>query len=386
MTVRESATRAGIRLAFAAALVASLASCGPAYAGGGGGTTSGSYTAQCRGDFGASAAAEEFEVLMTSVWEFHQAAEATQNTLLDACVAMGGALEMPAEQLVGVGVEGTREVCGNVRTVLRDEWAAIGADTEYTVQVESSPPRCEARFDAYARCAAECDVEVEPGQLELECRGGEIRGGCTGECTGRCAVAVQAECSGVCEGICEGRCATRGPDGRCQGACDGTCRGSCVTEASASCVGECRGGCSVEWERPYCTGTYEPPEVSADCRAACEASVEATMQCTPGQTDVIVSGGPGAEAEARIARVRAAVQEGLATIQNVNERVRRMQVSGRRIVGSLEDLPETIRTVGIGAAACTAGAISDLQRSLASVSMSVEVSVEVSASFSASAG
>ncbi|MEQ8886925.1 MAG: hypothetical protein RID93_04780 [Sandaracinaceae bacterium] len=370
------------------------ASCGPVARGGGRGTASGggsgsarcAYTAQCRGDFGASAAANEFETFMSATWEFHQAAVETQETLLTACQDMGRALEMPAAALSGSGPEGTREVCTRVAETLRTEWQAVGADTSYTVEIQTTPPRCEARFEAYASCAGRCDVNVQPGELEMRCEGGEIRGQCSGGCTGQCAVEVQAQCSGTCEGICEGECSQRGPNGECAGRCQGTCRGECVTDASASCSGECRGSCSVEWQEPYCTGHYDPPQVNADCRAACEASVEAQMECRPGQAEVIVSGGPGPEAQARLEKVRAAVRAGLASVQLVHERVERMQRSGRVIIDSMQNLPDAIRTVGVSAAACSAGALSDLQQSLASVSVSVEVSVSVSASVNANAG
>jgi len=375
-------------------LVVMSAACGPAArgrgsargGGGGGASAGGAYTAQCRGDFGASAAANEFETFMSATWEFHEAAVETQETLLNACKDMGRALEMPASDLQGSGPEGTRAVCTRVSEALRTEWEAIGADTSYTVEVRTTPPRCEARFSAYADCAARCDVNVTPGELEMRCEGGEIRGQCSGSCEGRCAVDVSAQCSGTCEGICEGQCSQRGPGGECAGRCEGTCRGECVTDASASCQGECRGSCSVEWQEPYCTGHYDPPQVNADCRAACEASIEAQMECRPGQAEVVVDGGPGADAQARVAKVRAAVRAGLASVQLVHERVERMQRSGRVIVDSMQNLPEAIRTVGVSAAACSAGALSDLQQSLASVSMSVEVSVSVSASVNASAG
>lgn len=375
-------------------LLGLLPSCGPIARGGGGGGGGGggnsggegqaAFTSRCRGDFGASAAAAEFEAFMSATYDFHNAAVETQESLLTACQAMGRELEMPAEALAGGGVEGTRTVCTAVAETLRTEWAAIGEGTEYQVEVRSRPPHCEASFEAYADCSARCDIEVTPAQLELNCTGGEIRGQCSAECSGRCAVDVEAECSGTCEGICEGTCTQRGPDGSCAGQCDGTCRGQCVADVNASCTGECRGSCSVEWERPYCTGHYEPGSVNADCRAACEATVDARMECTRGETEVVVSGGPDAEAQARIAKVQAAVRAGLAEIALIRERVQRLRESGRALGNSLDSLPEAIREVGVGAAACSTGAAADIANSLGSISMSFEVSVSVSASVSAS--
>ncbi|MCB9597060.1 MAG: hypothetical protein H6719_30330 [Sandaracinaceae bacterium] len=384
--------RRTMALGAAAILLAlSSASCGPIARGGGsrsggGGGGSAGFSSACRGDFGASAAASEFETFMSATYEFHTAAMDTQRTLLDACQQMGRALEMPAAQLSGEGPEGTRTVCAAVSQTLRTEMAAIREGTQMTAEVRTRPPHCEASLDAYASCAARCDVSVTPGEMEMRCEGGEIRGQCSATCTGHCAVDVQASCSGVCEGICEGNCSARNADGSCAGSCDGTCRGQCVAEANAQCTGECRGGCSVEWQAPRCTGHYRPPEVDANCRAACEAHVDATLECTPGEAELVITGGPDAAAQERIAKVREAVRVGLATVLTVRERVQRLQQSGRQIANSLERLPEAVRTVGATAALCSAGAVSDLTQSLASVSVSVEVSVSVSASVQGSAG
>ncbi|MEZ4336279.1 MAG: hypothetical protein R3B82_06600 [Sandaracinaceae bacterium] len=126
--------------------------------------------------------------------------------------------------------------------------------------------------------------------------------------------------------------------------------------------------------------------MSAECRAACEARVDASMTCEPGQAELAVTGGPDAEALARIERVRSAVRVGLAQLAVIHARTERLVESGRNLVRQLQNLPEAVREVGIAAAACSAGAVADLQESLASVSMTVEVSVTVSASVNASAG
>lgn len=368
-------------------LAALAASCGPLPRGGrtraGGGATLGS---ECRGDFGAGATADRFEAFMRASHEFSQAALSAQSTMLEACQRMGRELDMPAAQLSGSGPEGTRSVCNAVAQYVRSEMQAVRAASETTVELRTQPPRCEARFEAYADCAARCDATVTPGEVELRCEGGELRGGCSGECSGRCAVNVEARCEGRCEGACEGTCSARAADGSCAGQCDGTCRGQCVADVSGQCSGECRGGCSVEWEAPYCTGDYRPPQVSAECRAACDAQVEASMECQPGRAELVVSGGPDAETQARAQKLRDAVASGLAIIMTVRERVQRLQDSGRVVLAQLQQLPDAIRQLGVGAAACSAAAVGALTESLAAVSVTVEVSVSVSASFSASAG
>jgi hypothetical protein len=379
------------RLAFLFVFVAlSLwwASCGPLPRGGRGGGGSAGFTSACRADFGASAAASEFEAFMAATYEFHQAADEAQQSLLVACQTMGQRLEMPAAELQGEGgPEGTRAVCQAVVAKIRSEMDAVRAETANTTfEVRATPPRCEARFDAYASCAAECDVNIQPGQLEIQCEGGEIRGGCSGQCSGSCAVDVNARCTGTCEGSCDGTCSATAADGTCAGRCDGTCSGRCVAEASAQCTGECRGSCSVEWERPYCTTDYEPPQVDAECRAACEARVEASMECTPGSTELVVTNPPSGETLARIERLRAAVAAGLAQVHVVRARMERLRDSGGDVLRHVQRLPNTVQAVGISAAACAAAAGADLTQSMSSASVTLDVSVSVSASFSATAG
>ncbi|MCC6874080.1 MAG: hypothetical protein IT378_07205 [Sandaracinaceae bacterium] len=373
-------------LLIAVALGAASGSCGPGFTsmrGGGGGGGAG-YSAQCRGDFGAGAAASQFESFMAATYEFHEAATSVQTTMLDACVRMGRALEMDASALSGSGPEGTRAVCDAVSSRLRSEMQAVQAASQTTVELRTQPPRCEASFEAYADCAARCEANVDPGSVELTCEGGEIRGTCSGQCSGSCAVDVQAQCTGRCEGVCEGTCSARAADGSCAGTCNGTCRGQCVAQASGGCQGECRGACSVEWQRPYCTGHVRPPQVSAECRASCEARVDAHLECRPGRAELVVTGGPDEATQARAARVRAAIADGLATVLEVRQRVERLRESGQAVIAQMQSLPEAIRSVGISAAACSAGALADLRDSMASVSVTFEVSVSVSASASVS--
>ena len=369
-------------------LISSLAllalSCGPVARGGGRGTT-GAFTSQCRGDFGAGAAASQFEAFMTATYELHQAAAETQDTLRDACVSMAAELGVPVDASAS-GSDGTRAICEQVATTLRSEMQAIREGSNTTVELRTRPPRCEASFDAYAECAARCDVTVQPGQVEMACEGGEIRGTCTAQCTGRCSVDVEASCEGTCEGSCDGTCTATAADGSCAGHCNGTCHGQCVADVNAECGGECRGGCSVEWQRPHCTGRYTPPQVDANCRAACEAHADASLECQPGQAELIVEGGPDEATLERLERVRNAVRVGLGTVATIRERVARLQESARAVQRLLNNLPAAVREIGISAAACSAGALADLGDSVSQISVTLEVSVSVSASLNASGG
>ncbi len=125
--------------------------------------------------------------------------------------------------------------------------------------------------------------------------------------------------------------------------------------------------------------------MNAECRAACDAQVHASMECQPARAELVVTGGPDEETQARAARLRETVAQGLATVLTVRERMRRLRESGRVVLTELQRLPDTVEQVGVGAAACSAGALVGLEQSLSSISVTAEVSVSVSASFTASA-
>lgn len=295
-----------------------------------------------------------------------------------------------------------RTTCMAVRDKVQAEMQAVGEGIE--VNVIATPPHCEVSIDAYAQCVAECDVNVEPGNLDIQCEGGEIVGQCSAECQGSCAVDIQGECSGRCDGTCnagctgscygtcEGNCAAVGDDGQCQGRCDGTCHGTCSAgcqgscegtcwvEGQASCQGECRGGCSVEYERPRCETDYTPPQVDVDCHASCDARFQARAECQPGELDVQVTG----TADERVERLRAAFMH-FRNLAVLRERARRVRDAGEQLVGSARRLRGAAQA-GVEALACVAEAALVIPSAAASVSVSVEVSVSVSASASASAG
>ncbi len=124
-----------------------------------------------------------------------------------------------------------------------------------------------------AKCVAECDAKVEPGQVKLECEGGTLSGKCEGACQGSCQVDGTAKCGGTCSGTCQGEC-TGEIVGKCDGACNGTCDGTC------------EGECSVAFEEPQCDGELKAPEASAECQADCETAMTAKVDCDPGQVRV----------------------------------------------------------------------------------------------------
>ncbi len=350
--------------------------------GGGGGTTS--DMGSCNQDFGDTHAAAKLEEFFAATIAWQDAANGIQRDLTNACQVTGHALGM-SDADMNAGGDDLEHMCATVDARLRSEIAALRDAGHADLQVDSRPPHCEVSVDAYASCMASCEATVDPGQVDIQCDGGELRGQCDAQCTGHCAVQVDAACSGTCEGSCEGTCAARNADGSCNGQCDGTCHGSCVADAQASCQGECRGSCSVQFREPYCTGTIRRPSASARCTGSCNAHVEATARCTPGETHVSMSTGLDADGQARLARVQAAIHDGVSQILTIRTRVQRLQTAGAQIIATAQDVPASAAAEGLHAIACATAAAGALAEASASVSVSVNVSVSMSASVSGSA-
>ncbi|MBC7174517.1 MAG: hypothetical protein H5U40_18880 [Polyangiaceae bacterium] len=296
-----------------------------------------------------------------------------------------------------------RTSCDAVSAKIREEVQSLRAQANLQIQVAATPPRCQVSVDAYAQCAAECEVGVDPGEVNVQCDGGYIAGECSATCQGQCDVGAQARCagscegtcqggcSGVCQGTCDGQCSSRNAQGECNGRCDGTCygscsagcqgscEGSCWVDAHARCEGSCRGGCSVEYQEPYCTGEVRPPSVSAECQASCDARLNAQAQCEPGSVEVLVRGDASVD-RARLDRLRAALQAGWGDVQLVRARLAYLGESGRGLVDATANLRGVGRELGVGAVACITEAASIIPQATASVSVSVEVSASVSGS------
>ncbi|HFE45112.1 MAG TPA: hypothetical protein ENJ18_06400 [Nannocystis exedens] len=208
--------------------------------------------------------------------------------------------------------------------------AKLNAAISGGLKITAKPAQCSASVDIAASAAAECDVEVDPGEVDVRCEGsctidasaqadcaatGNLRCEgtapnleCSGTCTGDCNLQVAGTCEGTCNGTCDGTCSVENGNGDCAGACDGMCQGTCELTAGGSCEGQCEGTC--EWDPGMaecdaglearceaaaeanvaceggCKGTVEPPEVSAECSATVEAKAEASIECTPPSIDI----------------------------------------------------------------------------------------------------
>jgi hypothetical protein len=294
----------------------------------------------------------------------------------------------------------------------------VKAKAKGTVTVIAKPPRCAASMDAMADCAASCDATVKPGSAEVKCEGGKLSGSCDAECKGTCSVEAGGKCEGSCsgeckgdceagfsgkcdgkcdgtcegktskggkcDGTCEGKC-TGGASGSCSGSCKGSCSASCDVEAKGKCEGTCTGECSVQMKAPKCTGEVKPPEMSADCKASCDAKVSAKVECSPASVEVKIAGAADAEAATKL---KAALSKNLPVLFKVTLGMKdNAAKAAAGVKASLEGVGAAVK--GGGAAAlkvgpCIAAAI-DAQVK-ASASINVSVSASASASGSASSG
>jgi hypothetical protein len=293
----------------------------------------------------------------------------------------------------------------------------VKAKAKGKITVDVTPPKCSASMDAMAECAGKCDVNVKPGEAKVSCEGGEISGKCSADCKGTCTVDAGAECtgscggecsgscdasfSGTCGGTCDGKCdgtATKAGGAKCAGKCDGkcdanakgNCGGSCKGKCSASCTvkgqakcsGSCSGECSVKMEAPKCSGTVKPPEMSGECKANCDAELNAKVECQPAGVKVKVEGAADAKAAEQLV---AAFQKNLPLLLKVTIGMKaRLEGVMASVQASVEGLSAVVK--GGGAAALkVAGCVTGAVTAQAQASMSINVSVKASASASGSA-
>ena len=198
------------------------------------------------------------------------------------------------------------------------------------LKIKYEPAKCQASVEVAASAAAECDVDVDPGSVEVRCEGscnidasaqadcsasGELKCvgtapnlECSGSCKGSCNLEVAATCEGTCRGTCNGTCSVQDASGNCAGSCEGTCEGSCELSAGGSCSGKCEGECTytppgAECEANVqarceamaeanvkcnggCEGNATPPMVKAECEATVEAKAQASVECTPPAVEI----------------------------------------------------------------------------------------------------
>jgi hypothetical protein len=296
--------------------------------------------------------------------------------------------------------------------------AKLGAHAKISLVVKE--PKCQASMNAYADCAGKCDVNVKPGSAKVECEPGklsgkcdanckgscDVQGGakCDGQCSGSCDAEVKGSCSGTCNGKCDGKDGKGACSGTCEGKCEGgtvkgeckgKCGGSCQLKAEAKCEGTCSGGCSAEFKEPKCTGEVKPPQMSADCKAHCDASVSAKAECTPAQVGLAITGAADAKAAADY---KATIEKNFPLVLKVaigmGERAGKAAANVQAVVegiqGSVTEIAKTsgdatkATMIGGQITACLGETFKGALGAAGSLKANVNVSVDVKASASAS--
>ncbi|HEY8092078.1 MAG TPA: hypothetical protein VIF09_29655 [Polyangiaceae bacterium] len=311
-----------------------------------------------------------------------------------------------------------QDACKAAVKAIGDAKAKLGASA--SIKLDMTEPHCGLDVGVYGDCAAKCDATVKPGSAEVTCEGGKMQGSCSASCTGDCemqaAAACSGECSGTCDadvsGSCDGNCsgkcdgkATTGGssgaqcagkcEGKCsgnvKGSCKGKCGGTCHLSAGASCSGTCTGDCSVKMQAPKCTGTVKPPQMSADCKAKCDAKVQANASCTPPHIALRITGAADAAAAAKF---QAAIEKNLGAVLDVSigmaKNVGAIAASVKVVAEGATAAVQTAasggdKMAGVALTACVLSPFKGAIDAAASVQASVNVSVNVQASASGSA-
>lgn len=313
-----------------------------------------------------------------------------------------------------------KSACDAAVKAIGDVKAKLGANAKLVLVVKE--PKCAADLNAYGDCAAKCDVNVKPGEAKVECEPGKLQGSCDAKCEGSCDVEAGAACSGTCSGTCDaeikgtcsgkcdGKCdgkASKGAAcaGTCEGKCDatvkGTCKGKCGGEckmaASAKCEGTCTGKCSAEMKAPKCTGEVKPPQVSADCKAHCDAKVTAKLECTPAKVGLLITGAADASLSAKL---QGTIEKNFPMILKVADGIgdkgikaaANVEAVATGFTGTVKAVAETSGGAGNAAliggqiTSCLGGTYKSAIDAAATVKADVKVSVDVKASVSGSAG
>jgi hypothetical protein len=297
--------------------------------------------------------------------------------------------------------------------------AKLGANAKLALTVKE--PKCQADLNAYADCAGKCDVKASGPSAKVECEPGKLSGKCDancegscdveagakceGTCSGSCDAEVKASCSGKCNGKCDGKTSSGAScagtcEGKCEGGtvkgeCKGKCGGTCELKAQAKCEGTCTGKCSVEMKAPKCTGEVKPPQMSADCKASCDANVSAKMECTPAKVGLAVEGA----ADAAVAtKFQATIEKNFPLLLKVaigiGERGAKLAANVQTVVEGVSGSVQAIASSSGDAAksgmiagqitACLGATFKGAIAAAGSLKANVNVSVDVKASASAS--
>ncbi|MEO7109588.1 MAG: hypothetical protein ABI183_04035 [Polyangiaceae bacterium] len=328
--------------------------------------------------------------------------------LKDACGGLAKDLGDKADYKNG------EETCKAAIKVMGEFKAKMGANAKIALDI--IPPRCDADMSVMSDCAGSCDASVKGGGAKVECEPGKLSGSCDAQCSGSCDLSASAKCDGTCEGSCDatfkgscggncdGKCdgkSSKGAvcngtcDGKCDakasGSCGGKCGGTCKLKAAAKCDGTCTGSCTAEMKAPKCSGEVTPPKMSAECKAHCDAKVNANLTCKPASVTLRIEGAADTGAAATY---KAAIEKNLPGVLKIAEG---MAKQATEVAGNIEAVIGGLQAGASGMAkassdpiaagklvGCVTAPFKGALDAAASVKANVNVSVDVKASASAS--
>jgi hypothetical protein len=215
-----------------------------------------------------------------ALMESEARAEATRAKVTESCKQLAVALGEPAGAVSEGDPDALPAWCNLAQA--RIGQAKAGSSVAVSVDVAF----CKFSLDEASACEAACSLSSCSAEtLEERCPS-ELLGTCQGTCAGACigtaddGVACNDACEGACNGTCDGVAAS---NAACDGTCDGTCNGACLPPPPGEnqCDGFCQGSCDVARTGSFCAQQLLPPacELSAQCKAACEALVTARAPC-----------------------------------------------------------------------------------------------------------
>jgi len=136
-------------------------------------------------------------------------------------------------------------------------------------------------------------------------------------------------------------------------------------------------------EAPKCSGEVKPPEMSAECKANCDAEVNAKVECQPAAVTVKLEGSADA---AGAAKFKAVLEKDLPALFTVTKGVvGRVEKAAGNVKVALEGAEAAVKSGGASALKVASCFATSLQAQ-AQASVQINVSVKASASASAEAG
>jgi hypothetical protein len=346
--------------------------------------------------------------------------DTSKTTAGDACAVLNARIKEAAAK----GVTVTANIAFNCTADVKaqaDCEGSCNATASCDVRAKCDPAKLVVA--CMGTCSAQCDVQAPSFMCNGTCKGsckGTAAVACSGTCEGSCdAPSFEGTCdagctamfSGTCDGMCMGMCDAMNSTGACNGKCVGTCMGkatgkcgakctgnfkggkctgmctgSCTADAAiscngecngtcsytpgmATCNGECRGSCAAEVSPPRCEGSIDCM-ASAECRANCNASASAKLDCSKPAATVVVQGDLKLQQvlEANIGAWAEAVNLTLA-----------LKEPAGALAGKTVATFQALGDIGISGAACVASSL----KAAGEASVSVNVSVSASASLNA---